>query len=150
MAGFPMELSPGSSSDDASTIKSEDVTTFSKDQKTRTFLQPAHTTSIPVVWAIIYLLWCIYCPEIILRMIMRKMKLHFFPSLLQNVMSNLIESPLIQARQILSMSPTSPTNLTVSQASSSSLDQMIMPIHQISQNQKQSILPEAGIFRGAI
>ena len=79
--------------------------------------------------------------------IMRKMKSYFFPSLLQNVMSNLIDSPLIQARQILSMSPTSPTNLTVSQVSSSSLDQMIMPIHQISQNQKPAILPDAGMFR---
>ena len=61
-------------------------------------------------------------------------------------MSNLIESPLIQARQILSMSPTSPTTLSGAQTSASSLDQIIMPMHQISQNQKTSVLPEAGTF----
>ena len=61
-------------------------------------------------------------------------------------MSNLLESPLIQARQILSMSPTSPTSLAGAQTTVSSLDQIVMPIHQISQNQKPSNLPDAGTF----
>ena len=48
MAGFPMELSPGSSNDDASVINNEGVSTLSKDHKLRTFLQPTQSTSIPV------------------------------------------------------------------------------------------------------
>ena len=59
-------------------------------------------------------------------------------------MSGFIESPFMQARQILSLSPTSPTSMHGSQTPSSNVDQFIMPIHQIAQNQKQSILPDTG------
>ena len=64
--------------------------------------------------------------------------------LFQNIMSGFIESPFMQGRQILALSPTSQTSLNGSQTPSSNVDQYIMPIHQIAQNQKQSILPDTG------
>ena len=48
MAGFPMELSPGSSNDDASVINNEVVTSLSQNHESRKFLQPTQSTSIPV------------------------------------------------------------------------------------------------------
>ena len=59
-------------------------------------------------------------------------------------MSDFIESPLLQARQILSLSPTSPTGMQGSQTSPSTADQFIMPMQQMAHNQKQSILPDTG------
>ena len=69
-------------------------------------------------------------------------KLPFYQ--LQNFMSNIVDSPLVQARQIMSLSPTSPTQMHGS-SQPSNLDQLIMPIHQITQTQKQPILSDSGI-----
>ena len=61
------------------------------------------------------------------------------------MLPNFIDSPIMQARQILSLSPTSPTQFHTSQTSSSNMDQLGgVPINQITQHQKQSLLPDAG------
>ena len=61
------------------------------------------------------------------------------------MLPSFIESPIMQARQILSLSPTSPTQFHASQTSSSNTDQLGgVPINQITQHQKQSLLPDAG------
>ena len=61
-------------------------------------------------------------------------------------MASFIESPFLQARQMLSLSPTSPKPLSETRASttniSSNMEQLMMPSHQMPQNQKQVILPE--------
>ena len=61
------------------------------------------------------------------------------------MLPSFIDSPIMQARQILSLSPTSPTQFHTSQTSSSNMDQLGgVPINQITQHQKQSLLPDAG------
>ena len=61
------------------------------------------------------------------------------------MLPNFIDSPIMQARQILSLSPTSPTQFHTSQTSSSNMDQLGgVPLNQITQHQKQSLLPDAG------
>ena len=61
------------------------------------------------------------------------------------MLPNFIDSPIMQARQILSLSPTSPTQFHTSQTSSTNMDQLGgVPINQITQHQKQSLLPDAG------
>ena len=64
-------------------------------------------------------------------------------------MVDFVESPFVQTRQILALNPTSPTPSHCSQPASSAIDQFIMPMHQIPQTQKQSIMPSTGmkIFR---
>ena len=61
------------------------------------------------------------------------------------MLPSFIDSPIMQARQILSLSPTSPTQFHTSQTSSTNMDQLGgVPINQITQHQKQSLLPDAG------
>ena len=61
-------------------------------------------------------------------------------------MASFIESPFLQARQMLSLSPTSSNTLSETRAPttniSSNMEQLMMPSHQMPQNQKQVILPE--------
>ena len=61
----------------------------------------------------------------------------------QNVMMGFAESPLIQAQQILALSPTSPSP---SQAPprSPSVGPFIMPLHQIPEQAMQPNLPNSG------
>ena len=67
-------------------------------------------------------------------------------------MVDFVESPFVQARQILALNPTSPTPSHCSQPASSSIDQFIMPMHQIPQTQKQSVIHNTGMnkFRNLI
>ena len=61
------------------------------------------------------------------------------------MLPSFIDSPIMQARQILSLSPTSPTQFHTPQTSSSNMDQLGgVPLNQITQHQKQSLLPDAG------
>ena len=53
MAGFPMELSPNSSTDDTNTNKDEDVNTFTIDHKSGKYLPSTQSTSMSAVRTIL-------------------------------------------------------------------------------------------------
>ena len=59
-------------------------------------------------------------------------------------MASFVESPFLHARQMLSLNSSSSNPLTETRTSNTNMEQLIMPVHPISQNQKQVILPDAG------
>ena len=145
---FSMELSPSTSSydTDTDTAKCGDLNTLAIDQKSRGCLQRPQSPPMSAVWIFLKYLWTrlgvgFYKIFVHVSKLMH-CKLPFYQ--LQNFMSNIVDSPLVQARQIMSLSPTSPTQMHGS-SQPSNLDQLIMPIHQITQTQKQPILSDSGI-----